>query len=852
MRFPIPDMARWRKWRRTIGALISAAVFLLALYVLYRAAENYEMADIAARLAETPWWAILLASLAAAGSYLVLGGFDWLAVRHIGRPIPVGRVFFTSFVSHGISHSAGFAALTGGGVRYRIYSAAGVGAAEVAGIVVFCGLTFVLGATLLAALALVFEPERFAEPLGLRPGTVRVAGLGMAAVMAAYVLLSALLRRPARIFGRRFRIPGPRMTLAQTTFAAVDLALAAAVLYVLLPAGPGPSYPAIIGIYVLANVAGIAFHIPGGLGVFEGAVILLVPDLPADAVLGALLLYRVIYNLIPLVLGVALLGAFEGVERFRFMRRATEPFRTWLREVEPAAVAIAVFAGGALVLLTGVAPADPLRLAVLAAHVPVAVVEVAHAASSAVAVMLLLLARGVHRRLVAAHVGATLLLAAGAASVLLRGFDYEEALILLAVMALLVVSRRGFYRGTPVAVLGLSPGWATAAATVVVAALWLLLFIVKDIPGPMALLTDFAADAERPRAMRGLIVAVTTLLVAGLLLLRHGARPPAPAEPATVAAILRRAEAVQANAVWLPEARALCAPSGDAMVVWRDCGSYRIALGDPVGRPEAWPDLAWRFRELCESEGRIAAFAGVARRSLYLDLGLAFLPLADEGRVNLATFSLRHDILRDIRARREASIAGGVGFEVLAPSRAAAAVGEAAEAVGRIMTGSGRFRLAVLRRDNRIVAAAALWEGANHREAALAGPAVACGEPAETAEHLLVEGIMRARRHGYAQFVLGGIPLPVALDKTVARLWRCYAESTPAAFPAGVEDGEGVRRRLSPYRPRWGRRFLAIPADAAMPRLALEMTAPFPATGTMLSAGSPTPAADGSRPARST
>lgn len=295
---------------RLAGTVVSTAVFCLALWLLYGAIRRVEFADILDRLAEVPARAVVAAALLSLLSYLALGGFDWLAMRYIGRRVPLWRTLLASFISHAVSHSAGFAALTGGAVRYRFYSASGLSALEVGAVIMFCGWTFVVGAAALAGLALLLEPGRFAGLTGLPEIGLRLAGAAVLGLVAAYGLLGRLRRRPLSLAGRPVPLPRPPMVLAQLLFAIADLAFVAAALWMLLPAG-APPLPALLGIYVLGNLAGIVAHVPGGIGVFETAVVLMLPDLGSDAVLGALLLWRAVYNLLPLALAGVLMAAYE-------------------------------------------------------------------------------------------------------------------------------------------------------------------------------------------------------------------------------------------------------------------------------------------------------------------------------------------------------------------------------------------------------------------------------------------------------------------------------------------------------------------------------------------------------------
>lgn len=309
-----------------LGTAFSLAVFGAAIYALYRSLHEFQLADILHGATQVAPAAVALSILATAGSYLALSGFDWLALRYINRELFVGRIVLASFISHGISHSTGFGALAGGAIRYRFYSAVGLSVMDVATVVLFCGLTFILGASTLAAVALAIEPEAFARLLSLPAGWVRMGAIAAAVAIAAYIVLGGLMRRPWRLFSRSLMMPRPKTALAQVLVAGLDLCCAAAALFLLLPAAADVSYPAFAGVYVLAILAGLIAHVPGGLGVFETTVMVLVPGAPADTMFGALLVFRAVYFLLPLLLAAALLGVHEGRVRIQALRRG-EPVR---------------------------------------------------------------------------------------------------------------------------------------------------------------------------------------------------------------------------------------------------------------------------------------------------------------------------------------------------------------------------------------------------------------------------------------------------------------------------------------------------------------------------------------------
>lgn len=483
-------------FRHVMAGAFSAVVFVLALVVLHRALGRFDLHQVLRIAADYPAAMLVGALLLSLASYGALGGFDWLGLHHVRRSLPLPWAMLISFVSHAVSHNAGFAVLTGGSVRLRMYSAFGLGVAEVGGIVAFAGLSFALGICTVASIAFIREGERIA-PL-LHVPTELVSGIGWlgCAALAAYFVWTAVARRPLAIGRWRLATPSLPLALGQIAVAAADLALVAGALYVLMPmAGTGISYPAFVGLYVVATTAGTLSHVPGGLGVFEGALTFLIPGAPQE-ILAALLVFRVFYNLVPLLLAALVLAVFELVQRYRH-----GPQPAWAESLGPALAALLVFVCGVVMLWTG--SATP-------AELPRWLAEPGHLLSGAAAGVMLMLPWGLIRQKRWSHRAAALVLAAGAVLALVRGPDWAVAAFLGFSVAILVTAAPLFVREGRDGV-KLPPGWLGGALAVIAMAAWLTWH-----GDPHALrVLSFAADFEGGRAMRATITAAAAALASG-------------------------------------------------------------------------------------------------------------------------------------------------------------------------------------------------------------------------------------------------------------------------------------------------------------------------------------------------
>lgn len=297
---------------RILLRIAFAALICLALYLLYRTLSRYSPSEIAESLASIPVFRLLAAIGFAACSYLCLTGFDALAVRYAGKPLPYRRTALASFTALSIGHNIGVAALSSGAVRYRFYSRWGLSAADVAKVIVFCGLTVGLGLATLGGLGLLAYPAEAQGLIGLDRGSILVLGIVCVAAPFAYVASAAFVRRPLRF--RRWSLQLPRLSLAvgQVVIGTVNFAFVAACLHQLLAAFTEAGYLEVASIYVIANAAALVSHVPGGLGVLEATVAYLLPD---AAAIGALIAFRAVYFFLPLSLGLPAFLISEHVLR---------------------------------------------------------------------------------------------------------------------------------------------------------------------------------------------------------------------------------------------------------------------------------------------------------------------------------------------------------------------------------------------------------------------------------------------------------------------------------------------------------------------------------------------------------
>lgn len=306
-----------KKLLKHFSSLLGFFLLGLSLWAIANELRHYDYRDVFVSLAALPtnrlYWAIGLTIL----SYLGLANYDPLAFRYIGHFLAYKKSFFTGFISAAATNTVGFAFLTGSAIRYRFYSAWGVSAIAIAQIILFENISFWLGLFAVSGVMFLFNPLQIPAQLNLPFLSVRPIGVIFLLLVAAYLVGSLCLRQPLTIREQEFRFPTLPISLAQLAISCLDWICATAVLYVLLPASTPLSYTGFLGLYLLAMTAGVVSNVPGGLGVFESIILLLLSSkVPAAIVLGSLLAYRGVYYLLPLIVATGLLGLYEMRSRW--------------------------------------------------------------------------------------------------------------------------------------------------------------------------------------------------------------------------------------------------------------------------------------------------------------------------------------------------------------------------------------------------------------------------------------------------------------------------------------------------------------------------------------------------------
>jgi len=848
---PLDEPSRptiWDGLRQRAGIIATIAMFMLGLLALQALLRDFHYHQIITQLRSLSAGQILIAMGCTALSYFTLTGYDFSALRYVGIRLPYRLIAFASFTGYAVSNNLGFAPLSGGSVRYRLYSAAGVSTGDIAKIVVFAGVTFTVGLCAVASLAFLIAPGELAPLAHVSPPAAAAIGGVALALILAMLITAAVNRRPIAIWRLRIPVPSVGMVAAQIAISGIDIALAGAVLYVVLPPLPGIDFWGFLGLFSAALLLGVISHVPGGLGIFESVMLLgLAHQAPGGAILGGIIAYRAIYFLFPLIVAGILLAINEFLWRKPARMAQLRVLGGVGSRLVPTFMAALVFVAGVILLISGAAPEAEWRLDLLEGVVPLPVLELSHILGSLIGLGLLVLARGLYRRLDSAWYVSVGALAAAVVVSLVKGLDYEEAAVLAIVLGVLVPCRREFYRRARIADLRITFGWLLAIAGVVVGVVWLTFFTTKHVEYSNELWWQFAFFDDAPRSLRAtfLIVIVLVFVSLNLLFRPTSVKPHLPTgdEMIWVRDILRAEGRPEANLVYLRDKALLFNDARTAFIMYGVRGQSWVALGDPVGPVSEIPELIWRFREMCDRVGGRPAFYQVTAEMLpyYLDVGLTPIKIGEEARVMLADFSLDQPGRKDLRYSVRRAEREGLAFSIVPQDEVGPLIDELKPISDawletrntpekRFSVGGfdpaylAEFDIAVVRVNGRATAFANIWKGGGGAQAAVDVMRFDPAASSYTMEYLFAKLLLWAKEQEMEWLGLGMAPLSGLAGRELAPLWQRLGS---IVFQAGERfyNFRGLRLFKDKFKPIWEPRYLVCQGGLAPVRIVSDTAA---------------------------
>ncbi len=837
--------------RRKIGSILAPIIglvfFIVALIILQRELKEIHYQQIHLYFNQLPFTRLGLSILFTFVSFLALSFNEALLFIYIRHPLPFGKTGLASFVSTAISHSIGYAFLTGGSLRFRFYTNWKISALEISNVIGVHALIFWLGFLTLSGLLFLFHPLLIPPSLNLPFATILPLALLFLLLVVLYFAM-VLLKVNFRIRGWEFRAPSLPLSLAMISISAGDWIFSGMALFILLPSSHHLSIPLFLGIYLLAQIAGASSQVPGGLGVFESVFfILLGSGAHPPAVAAALLAYRLIYYLMPLIFSAAILGLHEAIPKLDHIKRISKLFGNWLSSLVPHVFAFTSLVGGAVLLFSGATPAVGTRLGWVSRIFPLPVVELSHFLGSLTGVGLLFLAHGLQRRFARAYRLTVILLIAGILFSLLKGFDYEEAMILAIMLLALSPNGRFFYRQAPLKTRAFSLPWLAAIIAVLASSFWLGMFSYKHLDYSHDLWWQFEFSADAPRSLRATIGAMGLVLLLAIRQLLKPA-PPGPSKPEAgelekIMPVIRESPETVAHLALLGDKSLLSSSSGHTFIMYANEGRSWVSMGDPIGEEREKGELIWKFHELSDLHNGWTVFYEVGKQNLhyYIDLGLTLIKLGEEALVSLETVSLTGKSNKWFRYITHHLEEQGYRFEIIPAVQVPPLLPELRRisddwlekkrtrekgfSLGYFNESYlALFDLATVRKEGKIVAFANIWKGGGFHELSVDLMRHSDEAPEGTMDYLFIQLMLRGQEQGYRWFNLGMAPFSGMEGRLQAPIWQKLG-STLFRYGEQFYNFQGVRQYKEKFDPVWEPRYLASPGGFALPRILANLSA---------------------------
>ena len=667
-------------WQKIAPIALALALFALGILALYHLLKPVRASDVITQIHTTPWNTLLSAFAATIAGYAALVGYDWSALRALGKKIPLWAVTIGGFLGYSFGNTIGISVLSGGAVRYRVYSAFGLTLFEIASVSTFTALAFGFGITVIGLASLAIHPQALANIVPLTPESLQIwAGLAAAIVTILLVLLS--------FSGKSFRIrqfelsaPTPGILFSQLTFTLIDTAMAALTLYMLLPAAK-PDFLTFLPAFAAATMAGVLSHVPGGVGVFETVIIATLPaGVPLEQVAAALLLYRLIYYLIPFALSLVFVAVNEARLAGGFITRllgdVPEPLRPILKATNNAAptlIGLTALGVGIYLVLIALMPSvrpdeiDPNDL--LAAIF----LEGGALLSAVLGVLLLILSQGLVRRISAAFwlTLSALIVASGAA--LLNKVDLGSFALLVSTAMVLWPFRGSFQRSAKLTRRVLSPGWLALVGAIVLSAVSAFFFMHEATPYSSSLLTEFSTIANTARALRAGLTASSFFLFTTVWLAIQPAtsrtRSPDAAALEKAREIINRQNDPKSCLALTGDKELFFNDAQTAFIMYAIQGNKWIAYSDPVGPEEAIEPLVWSFWEEAYDNAAHPILFEVSEKylSLWIEVGFTLHKIGEEAIIKLGKFSLSGNKFKSMRAAHNKAQRAGYEIQISEP-----------------------------------------------------------------------------------------------------------------------------------------------------------------------------------------
>ncbi|MHC5307144.1 bifunctional lysylphosphatidylglycerol flippase/synthetase MprF [Bartonella sp. LJL80] len=827
-----------------VGVTIAAISFFVLWELLKTTSRHETMEAFRSYSGSSFFYAILFTAI----SYCGIALYDVVAARTIapGKIAPSVAALAGS-AGYAVSNALGFSFLTGGALRYRVYAGEGVGIADIGRIISMSWFSMWFALLTIIGFALIFEPENLPWIGTLNITADRIVGIFIACALIALIVWLYGGARNLKVGPLSLKLPGSRGATLQIIAGLIDVIAASATLYVLMPADIQTGFAAFTLVYAIAIVIGVASHAPGGLGAFEAVLIGGLGLAGNPHALAALLIYRLIYTILPLIVAVFGMTCWELLrQRKRVSAKAAQVSRI-IEPMIPLVSAGLTFLAGVVMLISVVTPGRRIRLDVLSDILPLIFIETSNLVASLIGVTLLIVSYGLARRLANAWFVTTFLLLIGAVFCLTKGLDWEEATILCVFCAILWVFRQSFYRRPLNNGLTISWAWLASIATLGCAVLWLGFFLYRHVEYSNELWWSFAWNANAPRFLRASVVIFSVIVIVAVYNIIH--RPVGKQRrsvaiiPDCIPNLVAQSPLSDTALALLGDKQFLVSPNEDGFIMYSRSGGSMIALGEPVSNnKEVINELAWEFRKRADSAALRTVFYGVgpAHLPLYLDMGLSVIKLGEVAKVYLPDFSLDGPKRQPFRYAERKAEREGLKFSIipahdvenhLVALRHVSDTWMVSKAGAEKRFSIGyfnddflkRYDVAVMIKDDQIVAFANVWKSGQQQEITVDMMRYLPNVSKIMMDALFAHLMLYGKEQGFQWFNLGAAPLAGLSANRLAARWHRIG-SFIYRRGRDLYHFDGLKTFKDKFDPVWTPHYLICPGGLDTAKVLIDVT----------------------------
>jgi len=828
--------------RKIMSILLLSALFLGVLYAAHGFLKDYSVHQIINELNNISLQKEIYAVLLAAASYIFLTFYDFLGLRYLGKKLAPMYVVTTSFISYAFSNSIGLSILASGSLRYRYYSYWGLSFSEITKIIFFTTVTLWVGVLSVGGLAFCFGPH-VELPYGVfKYIDTRYVGVLFIGVILLYLALLALRKEPIAVYDKEFTLPKLRMGIMQVVIGGIDWILAGSVLYVLLPDEIKVGFISFIAIYLVAQTVGLISHVPGGALVFEGVLLSFFPKEYVPQMIGAILVYRVVYYILPLLAASLIIGLSEFYRNRNKLDKYYSAINNIYIKVIPNLLFVMVFLCGAYMFIKGAMPINPERYPVVREIFPLPVVEYSHFLESLIGLLLVIISRGLKMRVDLAFQMTIALLIAGTVFGIVRGAEYETAMFAVSVVAVLLPVRKLFNRKSSFFTDIMTKEWFFSIFIILGVFIWIGFFSYKHVEYKDSLWWSFTFDGNASRflrAMMGAVVMVVAFVVYKFMM-------PSRKIPQSVESIDDRLEKIvpenkesYAYLAYLSDKKYLFSESCDLFIMYGISGRSFISMGDPVGANENMDTvggLIRDFRRQAVQHGCSSAFYEISAKYIpqYIESGYKIFKIGEEAKVNLTSFSLKgghwSGTRNNIKKLEKINcavrmIAGDELDEIMPDLREISDQWLESKSTREKKFSLGLFdeiylkktTVAVVFCEEKPVAFANLWLTNDKNEISVDLMRYGKDAPSGVMEFLFVKLMLKGQEDGYRYFNLGMAPLSGIDAHQYSPLWNKVAEKI-YRHGETFYNFKGLRSYKSKFLPEWEPKYIAVHGFFALPK----------------------------------